>query len=442
MKRFVKRQRTEVGRRAFAVPSHGMALRPRTIAVGVLLLASGGIGCSRETSPREETKAAPKPLAPPEPIAAPALAAPAPAGATEEPHAPRPLRVLLAGDVIAHRPVLIGEGVLARSLAPMRDFFGAADAVLVNHESATGDTPVGKHHELAYAAPPFWAKELAASRVTAIGLANNHACDLGRTGLLATVASAKESSLVAVGAGEEPWKAAVIAERDGHKVCAVGWSTLTNGDPIACDKTLAFAPESPVAEARVVSAIKAAKSGGCDAVVAIVHIGDEYRDQLPSVYALGARLADAGADAVAMHHPHVPSPMRTTTTKDGRTVPIFPSLGNLVSNQGFAWKAPNPVVLPNRKQVSANAWTRVGIVADLAFGFEAGKPTITSFGYHLVWNDRPKLEKRGDDAIVARLLTHADKELIGRFARDKDGPNAIFESPCWRDEPGHVKKKK
>jgi len=344
---------------------------------------------------------------------------------------------MLGGDVIAHRPVLIGEGVLARALAPLRDTFGSADAVLVNHEAATGDTPTGKHQELAYAAPPFWAKELAASRITAIGLANNHACDLGRGGLLASVAAAKESSLVAVGAGEEPWKAQVIAERDGKKVCAVGWSTLTNGDPMACDKSLAFAPESPVAEGRVVAAIKDARGHGCDAIVAIVHIGDEYRDQLPSVYALGARLADAGADAVAMHHPHVPSPMKVATTKDGRAVPIFPSLGNLVSNQGFAWKAPNPVVLPNRKQVSANAWTRLGVVADLAFAFEGAK-TITHFGYHLVWNDRPKLERRGDDPIVARLLTHADRELIERFARDKEGPNALFVSPCWRDSPGEA----
>lgn len=411
----------------------GVVARLGIVGMGLLGLVAG---CKKSAPPTPAattaSAAAPEPVPPIATTVSPAAIASDPP--LSAPRAAKPVRVLLAGDVIAHRPILIAEGALANALSPLHDLFGAADGVLVNHESATGDPPLGKRNDLVYAAPPFWAKELAASRVTALGLANNHACDLGRKGLLATVASAKESSLVAAFAGEEPWKAVTIAERDGKRVCAVGWSTLTNGDPLACDKSLAFAPESPVAEARVVAAIADAKKTGCDAVVAIVHIGDEYRDQLPSVFALGARLADAGADAVAMHHPHVPGTIKATVTKDGRIVPVFPSLGNLVSNQGYAWRAPSPVVLPNRKQVSANAWTRLGVIADVAFTFDEGKPRA-SFGYHLVWNERPKHDRHGGDVVTARLVTRADTDLVERFGRDKDGPNALFTSPCWRDDP-------
>lgn len=399
------------------------------------------VGCRNvdlEKSPaRAPTEAAPSPS--PSSSAAPPSTTLAPAAASGQsalaPPTDGTVRLLVAGDVIAHRPVLVSEGALATALGPLQALFASADGVLVNHESSTGDAPVGKSHDLEYAAPSFWADELSRSHVTAIGLANNHACDLGRSGLLATISRAEEKKLRVVGAGEEPWRAEVVASRGGHDVCAVGWSTLTNGDPMACDKALAFAPESPTAVARVEKEIDAAKKRGCAAVIAVVHIGEEYKDQPPSVYVLGARLAEAGADAVVMHHPHVPNAPKVTVTKDGRTVPIFASLGNLVSNQGYAWKAPKPVVLPNRKQVSANAWTRVGLVADLAFAWPvAGKPAVVSFGYHVVWNDKPKLEKRGKEALLARLLTRSDRELLDGFTKDPEGPNALFASRCWRDD--------
>ena len=366
--------------------------------------------------------------APPVP-ASPATAPPA-AGAAE-------LRVLLTGDVIAHRPVLVRPGALARALKPLAPLFGSADGVLVNHESSTGAAPSGhsREAELAYAAPPFWASELAGAHVSAIGLANNHACDLGRDGLLATVASARASRLAVVGGGDEPWRAQVIASRDGRDVCAVAWSTLTNGPLRACEGALAFAPLGRAAEKKVGDAIAEARTR-CAAVVAVVHLGQEYLAQPPSVYALGARLAEAGADAVVVHHPHIVSPLKTATTADGRHVPIFASVGNLVTNQGYAWRPPNPVVLPDRLQVSANAWTRVGMIAELSITAPTGAGTAARprvrYGYHLVWDDKPRLEKRGQDEIVARLLSpDADAELMARFARDGEGPNAVFRSPCW-----------
>lgn len=405
--------------------------RSRLASLAVVLCASG---CGRDGARDHATPTSAPPPAAPTPSAQARPAETTPVASAAAPGLREgPLRVLVAGDVIAHRPVLIEEGALRAALGPLDTLFGAADAVLVNHESSTGDAPGGKRSDLLYAAPASWARELSASHVSAIGLANNHACDLGRQGLFATLASAKEAGLRHFGAGEDPWKAEPIASRGGHTVCAVGWSTLTNGDPMACDKSLAFAPESPTAEARVVKAIAEGKSHGCDAVIAVVHIGEEYKDQPPSVFALGERLANAGADAVVMHHPHVPSLPKAARTRDGRVVPVFPSLGNLVSNQGYAWRAPKPVVVSDRRQVSANAWTRVGLVADLAFTFAEGKPAVSGFGYHVVWNDRKPTEIKGKSTIVARMLGRDDRDLLARFAADPDGPNAIFGSACWRD---------
>ncbi len=447
--------RRKLGTGALGVHTHGMLARPprrisastaarNRVRVAAVVLAVV-VGCDPRSGERDPPLAlpsgAPSLVPPAAPVALASQAAPSTLPTRPAPsEAPSAggkddarLRVLVTGDVIAHRPVLVGEGVLARALEPLGPLFLRADAVIVNHEASTGDAPRGKAHELVYAAPPFWAEELSRSHVTALSLANNHACDLGPAGLLATVARAKESHLAVVGAGDAPWKAQVVASRGGHDVCAIAWSTLTNVDPAACSKSLAFASESPAALKRFKAEISTAKKRGCGAVVAVVHMGEEYEAQRPSVQALGAVLAEAGADAVVMHHPHVPSPVVTTTTSDGRKVPIFTSLGNLVSNQGYAWRTTRPVFLPNRKEVSTNAWTRLGLIADLGFSWPdpAGRPVVT-FGYHVVFDERPKLEKQGPEELLARLVTRDDHALVDSFAKDQAGPNTIFRSGCWR----------
>ena len=95
--------------------------------------------------------------------------------------------------------------------------------------------------------------------------------------------------------------------------------------------------------------------------------------------------ADAGADAVVVHHPHVPSPVRVYVARDGRKVPIFESVGNLVSNQGESYRASYPPVSPQRL-VSLNGWTRFGVIADLEWAWPAGAQPSTrpslGYGFH------------------------------------------------------------
>src|SRR5207253_1979794 len=75
-----------------------------------------------------------------------------------------------------------------------------------------------------------------------------------------------------------------------------------------------------------------------DATIAIIDGGDEYVAQRREVMDQARHAADAGADAVIVHHPHIASPVVVHATKDGRKVPVFASVGNLASNQGESWK--------------------------------------------------------------------------------------------------------
>ena len=166
---------------------------------------------------------------------------------------------------------------------------------------------------------------LANAGVDAISLANNHTMDHGSTGLGATLETANEAGLDIVGAGEN------ISKAISPIRITVGNSDVAIFN--ACHKEFGIADERTpgvvwIKHPEFEHAIeKTAKEA--DVLVVIAHGGTEYvplpppswRQQLQS-------LADAGADAILAHHPHVPLPWEI---HDG--VPIFYSLGNFAFRQ-------------------------------------------------------------------------------------------------------------
>lgn len=383
-----------------------------------------------------------------------------PAAAVTAPFAHRSapaIRVLIGGDVLPHRPRLLPPSRISDALAPLRPLFSEADATIVNYETATGDPAdlTAASSRIALAADPAWMGELARAHVTALSAANNHACDLGEKGLDRTLTTAESLDLPAIGLDrEDPWRPRIVAERDGHRVCAVAWSTFVN-EPIAgCVESgkIAVADFRKRGVAQITHAIAGAKAAACDAVIAILHGGTEYENQVPGPLLQARAAALAGADAVIIHHPHVPSPVEVLSTPDGRRVPVFESVGNLVSNQGESWK---PAYLPVRKDrhaISLNAWTRLGILADLrwtwseaAFGGAPSRaPDAAAAGklewaYHLVWVENEHATHRAlkMPRIDARLFDPVeDAPILAKLSSDEGGPTALFRDPCWIESSG------
>ncbi len=348
------------------------------------------------------------------------------------------LRVLIGGDVLPHRPRLLEPARIHAALEPLSPFFHASDAVVVNFEAATGDPDHAT--KMAYVAPPEWLSALSESGVTAITAANNHSCDMGQMGVRTTLASAQSAGLLAIGvdSGSAPFTYRVIAEKNGKKVCAVAWTNLMNSHSCDGSTLVAYAPATRRGTAEIMAAVAKARES-CDAVVAIFHGGSEYAPQTEAAMFQATRAADAGADAVIMHHPHIVSPMTKHTTKDGRTVPIFASLGNLVTNQGESWKPPMfPVLRTDRHLVCVNGWTRLGMLADLAFSF-SGSHKALSYASHLVYieNEHANDKAAKMPKIDVRMLSpEGDKDVIARLRDDKVGPVPVFDDPCWFEASG------
>lgn len=355
--------------------------------------------------------------------------------------APPNVRIIIGGDVIPHRPQLAEPESVSAALAPLAQLFHSADAAIVNYETATGEIRHARPTELALGAKPGWMHAVASANVTGLTLANNHACDLGPHGLAGSLEDAGTEGLTAIGAdSRDPWAPKTLVERDGQRVCAVAWTTFVNNGACADGNHLAVARPDHEGRTRAVKAIARAFHEGCDAVIAIVHGGDEYAPQTHPMMTLARAVADAGADAVVMHHPHVVSPLVVYETEDGRRVPIFASLGNLVSNQGESWTPAFPAAQKDRHVVYMNGWTRVGMLADLELSLRAGGPQrVVAFGAHLVYveNDHALDKSNPRPRIVARTLDpEADRAVIEKLSRDAAGPRAVFEDPCWIERRG------
>jgi hypothetical protein len=159
--------------------------------------------------------------------------------------------------------------------------------------------------------------------IDAVTLANNHAMDYGSTGLFGTIDACHGADVDTVGAGEgirealEPLRYTV----DGTDVAVVN----------ACEREFGIADDDDTTGAAWIGHPEAIRTvervaEDADAVILLAHGGVEFVPLPPIQWQRRLRrFADAGADLVVAHHPHVPQGWER---HEG--TPIFYSLGNFL----------------------------------------------------------------------------------------------------------------
>ncbi|MBX3198145.1 MAG: CapA family protein [Labilithrix sp.] len=321
---------------------------------GALLGATAIAGCAREsassgtsTPPRAAVRAGTGPTDPD---------GTRPALEERDPSAPRhakPPRLVLAfgGDVIAHDALRVaaaradhrdaagrslndsGYGALIAAIAPA---VRGADLAFANLESPVTPRELRRGEMIFHADEPLLAA-VARAGFHVVSVANNHALDQGRGGLADTLAAANRHGLVAVGAGETMRDACAprVATRSGIAIAVLARTLVMNfrdpperGSPSVC----------MLAEGPLKRQAREARAAGADVVIASLHWGNEYdraprREQIDAAH----RLVEAGVDLVIGHHPHVLQRVERVPKRDGRSALVAYSLGNLLSNQGYAF---------------------------------------------------------------------------------------------------------
>jgi hypothetical protein len=229
-----------------------------------------------------------------------------------------------------------------RLLSPLRPLVKDADVLLVNVEGAIGDgetsTKCGPFSTLCFAfrMPPSAAPALRklAGRATVVGnLANNHARDAGLDGFDSTAAHLERAGVVVTGADT---LASIAVTAKGDTVAFLGFATSGSGTPDVRDLDAVRRHVARAAER-------------WPRLVVTMHAGAEGRDaqrtrDTTERYANGDRgnavafaraAAESGADLVVGHGPHV---LRAAEWQGA--VPVFYSLGNLVTYGPFSNKPP------------------------------------------------------------------------------------------------------
>ena len=256
---------------------------------------------------------------------------------------------------------------LFKSIAPT---FEKSDFGFVNLESplTTGGDPQG-WKDVVIKGNPDLAPAMAKSGINVVTMANNHAGDMGDSGLLDSIRYCEQNGITVVGAGKDLKAArggAVLETDDGAKVAFLGFSDVL---PVGYPATSTSPGTSPGRAdlSAVKAAIKAAKKKA-DYVIVGWHWNFEYK-RAPSYLeeSEGKAAIDAGADIVFAHHPHL---LDGVEAYHGGL--IFYSLGNLVFS-GFSGETAETVLV--RAKVSED-----GIDAQLVpvVGGGSGVPSLAT----------------------------------------------------------------
>ena len=170
-------------------------------------------------------------------------------------------------------------------------------------------------------------------------LSNNHTMDFGDEPLAATLRYLDEGAIRALGINQSAEERGTpqVTEHEGIRIGWVAHTYGLNGQPQPADKpwrvnVVEYHTARGADLASVEATIGAARAEGCDLVIVSVHWGAEWECYpLPEQVKSAHRYAEAGADALIGHHPHVIQPVEIyrPDSDPEKAVPIIYSLGNL-----------------------------------------------------------------------------------------------------------------
>lgn len=239
------------------------------------------------------------------------------------------LDIILTGDILLDRGVrqAIGRQGIDALFSPAIDtVFQSADIVVGNLECPATKVKAPVFKQYIFRAEPEWLTDLRRHGVTHLNLANNHAIDQGREGLVDTYRNILKAGMVPIGAGRNMQEAAepVLLSAQPRRVWLVAslQLALENWSPL---------PDKPCVSQQSIESLcqRIAQLRSSDPqcyIIVSLHWGWENHVEVVSRQRYDAhQLIDAGADCLVCHHTHTRQPMETYRQK-----PIYYGLGNFI----------------------------------------------------------------------------------------------------------------
>jgi len=343
--------------------------------------------------------------------------APPPPPTVAEPEKPVSFHILAGGDVMVHKSQInaqydsaTGTYNFDNNFEYIKKYIEEADLALCNLETtfAGGGRYTGYP---VFNTPDSLADALKKAGFDVVFTANNHIMDMGIDGMKRTLRVAREAGLATVGTHLEGEKNYVVLDVKGIKVGIVAYLYETpeyeaiptiNSVPIPEEarpllNTFNYSTLEEDLE-KVRQSIEGARADGAEIVICYYHWGEEYQ-RSPNEYQqrMAMDTAAFGADIIFASHPHVVQGVEMLTVEGtGRKVPVFYSLGNLISNQ--------------RAETLNNRYTEQEILADVRLEYMKSTKEIVSIEMSAIplWVERYK--KGGKYVYYIIPLDHTMRE--------------------------------
>ncbi|MBM7551955.1 CapA family protein [Thalassobacillus pellis] len=251
---------------------------------------------------------------------------------------PKSITIAAVGDLLIHRPVF--EDAKTSSgynftpiFTPVKKYLKETTLTVANQETMIGGKELGLSSYPTFNSPYEVGDALKNIGVDVVSIANNHTLDQGEQGIKNAISHWKAISMVYTGAylNEQDQKnIRVVQTEAGIDVAFLSYTYGTNGIPVPDGKAYLV---NLIDKAAIEADIKKAEKLS-DAIVVNVHFGDEYeRYPNQSQKQTAQMMADAGADVILGHHPHVLQPIERLEGKNGNDALVIYSLGNFLSAQ-------------------------------------------------------------------------------------------------------------
>jgi poly-gamma-glutamate synthesis protein (capsule biosynthesis protein) len=207
-----------------------------------------------------------------------------------------------------------------------------ADLAVANQESMIGGEELGLSDYPRFNSPYEVGDALKDAGFDIVNLANNHTLDRGAEAVTNAIRHWRELGIIYTGAhlSEEDRRSMRIVDKNGISFAFLSYTYGTNGIPVPPDKPyLVNLIDLPAVADDIAQARRLA-----DVVVVNAHFGQEYAAMPNEQQKQFARTAaEAGADIVIGHHPHVLQPAEWIETASGRRTFVAYSLGNFIAAQ-------------------------------------------------------------------------------------------------------------
>ena len=311
------------------------------------------------------------------------------------------VRLLFVGDLMQHQAqidaALQADSSYAydRCFSLVKDDIRRADLAIGNFETTLGGKPYKGYPQ--FSSPDEYLHAIKEAGFDILSTANNHSLDRRRKGLERTLTLIDSAGLTAVGtyrdALDRQERYPLLVEKSGVRIAFLCATYGTNGIGITAPNIVNSLDREELA-----ADIRAARAMKPDALIALLHWGNEYqREPSEEQRNLAQWLIGQGVDHIIGSHPHVIQPIvRIPHTEYPTQHAVAYSLGNYISNMSIAHGD-------------------VGLVVELVLEKVGTTTRLKSLDSHHVWTERATLSRTGKFRLIPADTIPIDLTSYGHF---------------------------